>query len=208
MTHWVPVRSRRIACVTSEVRNRSESENLTDEMHSLGQQMSCMRDCIASMFDEQAGLRSKAHAAVQLATTCENTVYRARKSLLGDCTPSCALGCAGNTTARLPPTLVLIKMCDFVQSVPQRPVGPESDAGAEARSGESAATKASHFGADAGAPKGGACARPARREDCFHTHPKAPPVQTRTARPRARTRRTPPMVRCGFALRACGRMDF
>ena len=43
----------------------------------LGQQMSCMRDCIASMFDEQAGLRSKTHAAVQLATTCENTVYRA-----------------------------------------------------------------------------------------------------------------------------------
>ena len=36
VTHWVPVRSRRIACVTSEVRNRSESENLTDEMHSLG----------------------------------------------------------------------------------------------------------------------------------------------------------------------------
>ena len=54
--------------------DRSESENLTDEMHSLGQQMSCMRDCIASMFDEQAGLRSKTHAAVQLATTCENTV--------------------------------------------------------------------------------------------------------------------------------------
>ena len=90
MTHWVPVRSCRIACVTSEVRNRSESENLTDEMYSLGQQMSCMRDCIASMFDEQAGLRSKAHAAVQLATTCENTVYRARKSLLGDCTLSVA----------------------------------------------------------------------------------------------------------------------
>ena len=56
---------------------RTESEQLTDEMHSLGQQMSCMRDCIASMFDEQAGLRSKTHAAVQLATTCENTVYRA-----------------------------------------------------------------------------------------------------------------------------------
>ena len=117
-------------------------------------------------------------------------------------------GCAGNTTARSRADVGALKMCDFVQSVPQRPVGPESDAGAEARSGESAATKASHFGADAGAPKGGACARPARREDCFHTHPKAPPVQTRTARPRARTRRTPPMVRCGFALRACGRMDF
>ena len=45
---------------------RTESEQLTDEMHSLGQQMSCMRDCIASMFDEQAGLRSKTHAAVQV----------------------------------------------------------------------------------------------------------------------------------------------
>ena len=61
----------------ASVFQRSESEQLTDEMHSLGQQMSCMRDCIASMFDEQAGLRSKTHAAVQLATTCENTVYRA-----------------------------------------------------------------------------------------------------------------------------------
>ena len=61
----------------ASVFQRTESEQLTDEMHSLGQQMSCMRDCIASMFDEQAGLRSKTHAAVQLATTCENTVYRA-----------------------------------------------------------------------------------------------------------------------------------
>ena len=62
---------------------RSESENLTDEMHSLGQQLSCMRDCIASLFDEQAGLRSKTHSAVQLATTCESTVYASVK-VVGD----------------------------------------------------------------------------------------------------------------------------
>ena len=65
----------------ASVFQRTESEQLTDEMHSLGQQLSSMRDCIASLFDEQAGLRSKTHAAVQLATTCENTVYASVKSV-------------------------------------------------------------------------------------------------------------------------------
>ena len=90
-------------------------------------------------------------------------------------------------------------MATFAQSVPQRTVGPESDAAVDARSNESAATKASHFGADTGQPKGGACARPPATRLFTLTH-KAPPVQTRTACPRARTRRTPPRVRCGFGV--------
>ena len=71
---------RHIAAMRRAAASRKNKTN-TGTSICLGQQMSCMRDCIASMFDEQAGLRSKTHAAVQLATTCENTVYAAVKSV-------------------------------------------------------------------------------------------------------------------------------